>query len=106
MKEWLPTIASFCTVVLATVAIITFVQAGHGQLRADMRDMRTDMREMRTEMRAGDDSIRADIREMRTEMREEHAEMRDRLNSIDRRASRIEGQLFGIEVAPEPPDGE
>ena len=81
MKAWLPTIASFCTVVAATVAIVTFMQAEHGQLRADMR-------------------------EMRTEMREEHAEMRNRLNSIDRRASRIEGHLFGIEIPQEPADEE
>ena len=88
MREWAPTIGSFCAVAVATIAIFTYMQSEHAQLRAELR-------EMRTEMRAGFSA-----------MREEHAELRGRLNSLDRRAARIEGHLFGIEVTPEPADGE
>ncbi len=36
----------------------------------------------------------------------EHADIRAQLTSVDRRTARIEGHLFGVEVAPEPTDGE
>ena len=99
MREWAPTIGSFCAVAVATIAIFTYMQSEHAQLRDAMR-------EMRTEMRAGFSAMRDAMREEHGELREEHGEMRGRLNSLDRRAARIEGHLFGIEVAPEPADGE
>ncbi len=34
------------------------------------------------------------------------AAIREQLNSVDRRTARIEGHLFGIEIQPEPVDGE
>lgn len=78
------------------------MRAEHVEIRNAMRDehveIRNAMRDEHAEMRA---EMRAGFAELRDAMRGEHAETRDRLNSIDRRTARIEGHLFGIEVAPD-----
>ena len=43
---------------------------------------------------------------LRGQMNAGHASIRDQLNSVDRRTARIEGHLFGIEIAPDQEDGE
>ena len=43
---------------------------------------------------------------MRADMNAQHADIREPLHSLDRRTARIEGRLFGIEISPEPADGE
>ena len=92
MKEWRQTIVSMCTVITAIAALAAFMQFQFAGLRAQMR--------------AEHDSIRAQMRDehiaMRAEhtaMRGEHDSIRDQLNSVDRRTARIEGHLFGIEIA-------
>ncbi len=70
----------------------------HAEMRAEHVEIRNAMRDEHAEMRA---EMRAGFAELRDAMRGEHAETRDRLNSIDRRTARIEGHLFGIEVAPD-----
>ena len=85
------------------------MRAEHVEIRNAMRDehveIRNAMRNEHAEMRAEFAELRAEMRagfaELRDAMRGEHAETRDRLNSIDRRTARIEGHLFGIEVAPD-----
>lgn len=81
MNEWRQTIVLICTVVVAFVALATFMQFEHAAIRADMRAEHADMRA-------------------------EHAEIREQLSSVDRRTARIEGHLFGIEVSQDPVDGE
>lgn len=81
MNEWRQTIVLICTVVVAFVALATFMQFEHAAIRADMRAEHA-------VMRAG------------------HAEIREQLSSVDRRTARIEGHLFGIEVSQDPVDGE
>lgn len=81
MNEWRQTIVLICTVVVAFVALATFMQFEHADMRADMRAEHADMRA-------------------------EHAEIREQLSSVDRRTARIEGHLFGIEVSQDPVDGE
>ena len=76
MKEWRQTFTSICTLVLAIAALATLMQFQFAAIRA----------EMGTE---------------HAEMRAEHAEIRSWLSSVDRRAARIEGHLFGVEVAPD-----
>lgn len=71
--------------VLAVAAVAALILSELGSLRA----------EMQTELGA-----------LRAEMQTEHASIRDQLNSVDRRTARIEGHLFGIEIAPEQLDGE
>lgn len=85
MNEWRQTIVLICTVVVAFVALATFMQFEHAAIRADMR---------------------AEHVAMRNDMRAEHAEIREQLSSVDRRTARIEGHLFGIEVSQDPVDGE
>lgn len=92
MNEWRQTIVLICTVVVAFVALATFMQFEHAAIRADMRAEHADMR--------------AEHAAMRNEMRAEHAEIREQLSSVDRRTARIEGHLFGIEVSQDPVDGE
>lgn len=41
-----------------------------------------------------------------TAIRRELADIRDLVNSVDRSTARIERHLFGIEIAPDPEDGE
>ena len=43
---------------------------------------------------------------LRGQMNAGHASIRDQLNSVDRSTARIEGHLFGIEIAPDQEDGE
>ncbi len=81
MNEWRQTIVLICTVVVAFVALATFMQFEHAAIRTDMRAEHADMRA-------------------------EHAEIREQLSSVDRRTARIEGHLFGIEVSQDPVDGE
>lgn len=92
MNEWRQTIILVCTVVLAAVALATFMQFEHAAIRSDMRAEHAQMR--------GEHAA------IRSEVRAEHAEMRALVSNIDRRTARIEGHLFGIEIQPEPIDGE
>ena len=50
--------------------------------------------------------ILSELGALRAQMQTEHASIRDQLNNVDRRTARIEGHLFGIEIAPEQLDGE
>ena len=95
MKEWRQTIVQVCTVIMAVAALAGSMQFQFAGLRA--------------EIRAEHDVIRAQMRDEHTAMRGEHTAMRgehdsirDQLNSVDRRTARIEGHLFGIEIAPDP----
>ena len=85
MSEWRQTITLLCTMVLAFVAAGALILSEFGALRAQMQ---------------------IEHAALRAEMQTEHAGIRDQLNSVDRRTARIEGHLFGIEIAPEQPDGE
>ena len=85
MNEWRQSAAVICTVVLTFAALATLMQFGLAGVRADMS--------------AGFASVRAD-------MSAEHDSIRVQLNSVDRRTARIEGHLFGIEIAPDQEDGE
>ena len=85
MKEWRQTIAVICAVVVAFAALAAFMQSEHAALRADMN---------------------AQHAALRADMDAQHAALRVQLNSVDRRTARIEGHLFGIEVPPDPADGE
>ena len=103
MKEWRQTIAVICTVVLTVAALGTFMQFALAGIRTDMNaqisGIRTDMNAQRADMNAQITGLRAD-------MNAELAAIREQLNSLDRRTSRIEGHLFGIEIPPDPADGE
>ena len=90
MKEWRQTITSICTVVLAIAALATMMQFQFAGVRA--------------EMRAEHDVIRMQMRDEHAAMRGELADVRDQVISVDRRTARIEGHLFGIEIAPDPQD--
>ena len=92
MKEWRQTIAVICTVVLTVAALGTFMQFALAGIRTDMNAQRADMN--------------AQITGLRADMNAELAAIREQLNSLDRRTSRIEGHLFGIEIPPDPADGE
>ena len=85
MKEWRQTIVVICTVVLTVAALAAFMQFELAAIRADMSAQIT--------------GIRADMNAQLTAIREQ-------LNSVDRRTSRIEGHLFGIEIPVDPADGE
>ena len=85
MKEWRQTIAVICTVVLTVAALAAFMQFELAAIRADMSAQIT--------------GIRADMNAQLTAIREQ-------LNSVDRRTSRIEGHLFGIEIPADRADGE
>ena len=135
MKEWRQTIAFICTVVATLVTLATLMQSQFASMRADHADIRTEMRagfdtirtqmrdehtalrgehtdmrgehvDIRMEMRAGLDTVRAQARTDHAATLNQLATIRDQLTSVDRRTARIEGHLFGIEVAPEPTDGE
>ena len=127
MKEWRQTITSICTVVLAIAALATMMQfqfagvraemrAEHDVIRMQMRDEHAAMRGEHTAMRGEHTAMRGEHTAMRgehTAMRGEHAAMRgeladvrDQVISVDRRTARIEGHLFGIEIAPDPQDSE
>ncbi|WP_428099736.1 hypothetical protein [Candidatus Rariloculus sp.] len=90
MKEWRQTITSICTVVLAIAALATMMQFQFAGVRA--------------EMRAEHDVIRMQMGDEHAAMRGELADVRDQVISVDRRTARIEGHLFGIEIAPDPQD--
>ena len=85
MKEWRQTIVVICTVVLTVAALAAFMQFELAGIRADMNAQIT--------------GIRADMNAQLTAIREQ-------LNSVDRRTSRIEGHLFGIEIPADRADGE
>ncbi len=110
MKEWRQTIAFICTVVVTLVTLATLMLSQFASMRAEHADIRMEMRagfvDTRMEMRAGFDTVRAQARIEQAATLEELAAIRDQLNSVDRRTARIEGSLSGIEIAPEPPDGE
>ncbi len=84
MKEWRQTIVVICTVVLTVAALAAFMQFELAAIRADMNAQIT--------------GIRADMNAQLTAIREQ-------LNSVDRRTSRIEGHLFGIEIPADRADG-
>ena len=118
MNEWRQTITSICTVVLAIAALATMMQfqfagvraemrAEHDVIRMQMRDEHTAMRGEHTAMRGEHTAMRGEHTAMRGEhaaMRGELADVRDQVISVDRRTARIEGHLFGIEIAPDPQD--
>ena len=81
MNEWRQTITMVCTVVLAFAALATLMLFEHAAIRTDMNAQHAD--------------TNAQL-----------AAIREQLNSVDRRTARIEGHLFGIEIPPEPVDGE
>ena len=85
MKEWRQTIVVICTVVLTVAALAAFMQFELAAIRADMN---------------------AQITGLRADMNAQLAAIREQLNSVDRRTSRIEGHLFGIEIPPAQADGE
>ena len=103
MKEWRQTIALICTVVLAFVALATLMQFAHADIRSGMR---TGFDAIRLQMRDEHAAMRAEHADIRMEMRGGFDALRDQLNSVDRRTARIEGHLFGIELAPDPPVSE
>ena len=103
MKEWRQTIAVICTVVLTVAALGTFMQFALAGIRADMNAQNA---AIRTDMNAQNAAIRADMNAQFTDINAELAAIREQLNSLDRRTSRIEGHLFGIEIPPDPADGE
>ena len=99
MNEWRHTITSICTVVLAIAALATMMQFQFAGVRAEMRAEHDVIRmQMRDEHAA--------MRGEHTAMRGEFADVRDQVISVDRRTARIEGHLFGIEIAPDPQDSE
>ena len=73
----------------------------HTAMRGEHAAMRDEHADIRMEMRGEHAAIRGELRDIRMEMRAEHATMHDQLDSIDRRTARIEGHLFGIEIAPD-----
>ena len=99
MKEWRQSIAVICSVVLTVAALGTFMQFALAGIRADMNAqnaaIRADMNAQRIEMNAQFSDVNAEL-----------AAIREQLNSVDRRTSRIEGHLFGIEIPPARPEGE
>lgn len=92
MNEWRQTITVLCTVVLAVAALAALILSEHATLRTEMQFEHAGLR---TEMQLEHAALRA-----------EHEGIRNQLNSVDRRTARIEGHLFGIEIAPEQLDGE
>ena len=96
MKEWRQTIAVICTVVLTVAALAAFMQFELAAIRADMNAQITGLR---ADMNAQITGLRADMNAQLTAIREQ-------LNSVDRRTSRIEGHLFGIEIPADRADGE
>ena len=101
MKEWRQTIVQVCTVIMAVAALAGSMQFQFAGLRVEMRAehdvIRAQMRDEHTAMRAEHTAMRGE----HTAMRGEHDSIRDQLNSVDRRTARIEGHLFGIEIAPD-----
>ena len=117
MKEWRQTITSICTVVLAIAALATIMQFQFAGLRAEMRAehgvMRMQTRDEHAALRGEHDVMRMQTRDEHAALRGEHSEIRaelanvrDLVIGVDRRTARIEGHLFGIEIAPDPVDGE
>ncbi len=83
------------------------MQSGLGSLRAQMQSGLGSLRaEMQTEFGSLRAEMQTELGSLRAQMQSEHASIRDQLNSVDRRTARIEGHLFGIEIAPEQLDGE
>ena len=98
------------------------------EMRAEIGSLRTEMRaehdSLRTEMHAEHESLRAEMHAEHESLRAEHVSMRGehdslraeinaqfddiraRINSIDRRTARIEGHLFGIDIAADRPTTE
>ncbi len=123
-------VAAFAALILSEIgALRAQMQTEHAAMRAEMQtehatmraEMQTGLGSLRAQMQTGLGSLRAEMQtelgslraEMQTEfgslraqMQTEHASIRDQLNSVDRRTARIEGHLFGIEIAPEQLDGE
>ena len=81
------------------------MRSEHADIRMEMRDEHAAMRgehvDIRMEMRAGLDTVRAQARTDHAATLNELATIRDQLTSVDRRTARIEGSLFGVEVAPD-----
>ena len=106
MKEWRQTITSICTVVLAIAALATMMQFQFAGVRAEMRAehdvIRMQMRDEHAAMRGEHTAMRGE----HAAMRGEHADVRDQVISVDRRTARIEGHLFGIEIAPDQEDSD
>ncbi len=92
MNEWRQVIVTVCTVVLAFAALATLMLFEHAAIRTDMN---AQLAAVRTDMNAQHADTNAQL-----------AAIREQLNSVDRRTARIEGHLFGIEIQPEPVDGE
>ena len=81
MKDWRQTIDVICSVVLTVAALGTFMQFALAGIRAEMNAQFSDVNA-------------------------ERAAICEQLNSVDRRTSRIEGRLFGIEIPQDSADGE
>ena len=106
MKEWRQTITVICTVVLAFAALAALMQFELAAIRAEMSSEHAQMREeMGREHAQMREEANREHAAMREDMNREHAAIRAQLNNIDRRAARIEGHLFGIEIVPEPANG-
>ena len=53
-------------------------------------------------MLTGHSNIRSDMNAAHESIQNELRQIRDQLDRVDRRTARIEGHLFGIEIAEEP----
>lgn len=77
---------TLAAIVVASVAVFTFLLSIKNELREDLKDVREDMREMREDMR----EFREDMREMREDIRG----IRNSVESLSERVARIEGLII------------
>ncbi len=70
---------TLAAIIVASVAVFTFLLSIKNEIREDLRDVRKDMREMREDMR---------------EMREDIRGLRNSVESLSERVARIEGLII------------
>ena len=94
MKWDSQTVTVVCSIVLAFCALGVMIQTGHA-------DINSDIRELRTQINGVEIGLRAEIGNVESRLRTQAISVDDRLDSVDRRLTRIEVHLFGIEPESE-----
>lgn len=77
---------TLAAIVVASLAVFSFLLSIKNEMREDLRDVREDMRGMRVDMR----EFREDMREIREDIRG----IRKSVESLSERVARIEGLII------------
>ena len=89
----------FVAIIGGFIALAGLMLTGHSNIRSDMNAAHE---AIRSDMSAAHEGIRSDMNAAHEGIQNALRQIRDQLGSVDRRTARIEGHLFGIEIAEEP----